>query len=140
MSVNDPIELTAAQALRAIEAGELSATELFDAYRGRAAADELNAFTWVADAPPDGDGDGAALGGVPLAVKDLFCTAGVPSQAGSRILAGYLPPYTATVVEQLARAGPPLLAKTNQDQFAMGSSNDNSPFGPALHPSVPPRV
>jgi aspartyl-tRNA(Asn)/glutamyl-tRNA(Gln) amidotransferase subunit A len=134
MSVNDPIELTAAQALRAIEAGELSAGELFDAYRERAAADELNAFTWVAAETPDGDGGGAPLGGVPLAVKDLFCTAGVPSQAGSRILEGYLPPYTATVVEQLARAGAPLLAKTNQDEFAMGSSNENSAFGPVLNP------
>jgi aspartyl-tRNA(Asn)/glutamyl-tRNA(Gln) amidotransferase subunit A len=134
MSVNDPIELTAAQALRAIDAGELSAAELFDAYRARAAADELNAFTWVAADTPDGEGDGAPLGGVPLAVKDLFCTAGVPSQAGSRILEGYLPPYTATVVEQLARAGAPLLAKTNQDEFAMGSSNENSAFGPVLNP------
>src|SRR5919198_2956482 len=129
-----PIDLTAAQAVAAIESGELDARELFEAYRRRAAADDLNAFLWVADeAPADGYAD-APLRGVPLGVKDLFCTKDVPSQAGSRILEGYRPPYTATGVEQLARAGPPLLGKTNQDEFAMGSSNENSAFGPALNP------
>src|SRR5205807_8231016 len=76
----------------------------------------------------------AALAGGPLAVKDLFCVEGVPSQAGSRILEGYLPPYTATSVARLRDAGAPLLAKTNQDEFAMGSSTENSAFGPALNP------
>ncbi|MEA2217546.1 MAG: aspartyl-tRNA(Asn)/glutamyl-tRNA(Gln) amidotransferase subunit, partial [Solirubrobacteraceae bacterium] len=74
------------------------------------------------------------LAGVPLAVKDLFCTQGVPSQAASKILEGYRPPYTATVVARLAAAGAPLLGKTNQDEFAMGSSNENSAFGPVLNP------
>ncbi|MGH2882494.1 MAG: Asp-tRNA(Asn)/Glu-tRNA(Gln) amidotransferase subunit GatA, partial [Solirubrobacteraceae bacterium] len=105
----------------------------FDAYRRRAAAEELNAFTWVADAAPPPRA-GTELGGVPVAVKDLFCTEGVPSQAGSRILEGYRPPYTATVVSKLAAAGAPLLGKTNQDEFAMGSSNENSAFGPVLNP------
>ncbi len=71
---------------------------------------------------------------MPLAVKDLFCTEGVPSQSGSRILEGYLPPYTATVVQRLAEAGAPLLGKTNQDEFAMGSSNENSAYGPVRNP------
>ena len=71
---------------------------------------------------------------MPLAVKDLFCTEGVPSQAGSKILEGYRPPYTASVVARLAAAGAPLLGKTNQDEFAMGSSNENSAFGPVLNP------
>ncbi len=71
---------------------------------------------------------------MPLAVKDLFCTEGIPSQSGSRILEGYRPPYTATVVGKLADAGAPLLGKTNQDEFAMGSSNENSAFGPVLNP------
>jgi aspartyl-tRNA(Asn)/glutamyl-tRNA(Gln) amidotransferase subunit A len=139
--MNDPsiISLTAAQAAAAIGAGELSAGELFDVYRARAAADELNCFTWVAadgsDAALSAQRSGAApFNGVPLAVKDLFCTEGVPSQSGSRILEGYLPPYTATAVRRLARAGAPLLAKTNQDEFAMGSSTENSAFGPVRNP------
>jgi aspartyl-tRNA(Asn)/glutamyl-tRNA(Gln) amidotransferase subunit A len=127
-----PVDLTAVQAIDAIERGQLSSAELFDAYRERAAADELNAFLWVADEAPRVDG--GPLRGVPLAVKDLFCTQGVPSQAGSRILEGYRPPYTATVVDKLAHAGAPLLGKTNQDEFAMGSSNENSAFGPVLNP------
>ena len=71
---------------------------------------------------------------MPLAVKDLFCTEGVPSQSGSKILEGYLPPYTATAVSRLTAAGASLLAKTNQDEFAMGSSNENSAYGPVLNP------
>ena len=76
--------------------------ELWRAYRERALADELNAFTWVCERgrPPAID-PAAPLGGVPLGVKDLFCTEGVPSQAGSKILEGYRPPYTATAVERL---------------------------------------
>jgi aspartyl-tRNA(Asn)/glutamyl-tRNA(Gln) amidotransferase subunit A len=133
--VSELIELSAAAAAAAIRAGEIDPRELFEAYRERAAADELNAFTWVADAAPDpGPPAGTPLAGVPVAVKDLFCTAGVPSQAGSRILEGYRPPYTATVVENLFEAGATLLGKTNQDEFAMGSSNENSGFGPVLNP------
>ncbi len=128
------LELTAAAAAAAIRAGELDATELFELYRARAAADELNAFTWVADQPPASVAAGAPLAGVPLGVKDLFCTENVPSQSGSRILEGYRPPYTATVVRQLEAAGAPLLGKTNQDEFAMGSSNENSAYGPVLNP------
>jgi aspartyl-tRNA(Asn)/glutamyl-tRNA(Gln) amidotransferase subunit A len=128
------VELSAARAASEIEAGRLSPAELFEAYRARAAADELNCFTWVAPAAGPGGLDGGPLRGVPLAVKDLFCTEGVPSQSGSRILEGYRPPYTATVVARLAAAGAPLLGKTNQDEFAMGSSNENSAFGPVLNP------
>ena len=128
------LELTAAQAAERIRGGEVSATELFDLYRERASADDLNAFLWVADdAPADPPAD-APLGGVPLAVKDLFCVEGVPSQAGSRILEGYRPPYTATAVERLNGAGAPTLGKTNMDEFAMGSSNENSGFGPVRNP------
>jgi len=133
--MNELIELTAAQGAERVRAGELDPRELFEAYRERAAADELNAFTWVADRPPDsGSFAQIPLGGVPIAVKDLFCTEGVPSQAGSRILEGYRPPYTAAVVAKLTQAGAPLLGKTNQDEFAMGSSNENSGFGPVLNP------
>jgi aspartyl-tRNA(Asn)/glutamyl-tRNA(Gln) amidotransferase subunit A len=153
MSTAEIIDLSAAGAARAVAAGELSAGELFDAYRARAVADDLNCFTWVAPGGSDvvgGAGDGASgvgvgagawtdvrdapLAGVPLAVKDLFCTAGVPSQSGSRILEGYEPPYTATAVARLQAAGASLIAKTNQDEFAMGSSTENSAFGPTLNP------
>ncbi len=133
--MSELIELTAAAAAERVRAGELSAAELFDAYRERAGADALNAFLWVASEAPNGrDYSDSPLGGVPLAIKDLFCTEGVPSQAGSKILEGYRPPYTATVVKHLAEAGAPLLGKTNQDEFAMGSSNENSGFGPVLNP------
>jgi aspartyl-tRNA(Asn)/glutamyl-tRNA(Gln) amidotransferase subunit A len=137
------VELSAFEAAAEVQAGSLSSGELFEAYRARAAADRaaggegLNCFTWVAEHAPQsasGNGAPAALGGVPLAVKDLFCTEGVPSQSGSRILEGYEPPYTATVVERLTDAGAALLAKTNQDEFAMGSSNENSAFGAVLNP------
>ena len=127
-------DLTAAEAVAAVRRGDLDAGELFAAYRDRAAADELNAFLWVADGPPQDGAAGRPLAGVPLGVKDLFCTKDVPSQAGSRILEGYRPPYTATVVERLADAGAPLLGKLNQDEFAMGSSNENSAFGPVRNP------
>jgi aspartyl-tRNA(Asn)/glutamyl-tRNA(Gln) amidotransferase subunit A len=139
--VSELTALTAAQAAGRIRAREIDARELFEAYRERAAADPHNAYTWVADhAPatlPDPDGP---LAGVPLAVKDLFCTEGVPSQAGSRILEGYRPPYTATVVARLQSAGATLLAKTNQDEFAMGSSNENSAYGPVSNPWDTSRV
>ncbi len=140
MSATDIIGLSAAAAAREIAAGSLLAEELFEAYRARAAADRaaggdgLNCFIWVAPHGPARGGESGPLGGVPLAVKDLFCTEGVPSQSGSRILEGYLPPYTATAVSRLTDAGARLLAKTNQDEFAMGSSNENSAYGPVLNP------
>ena len=133
--MSELIDLTAAAAAERIRARELDPAELFEAYRERAAENDLNAFTWLADGPPSPDGFAdKPLGGVPVAVKDLFCTEGVPSQAGSKIIEGYRPPYTATVVSKLAEAGAPLLGKTNQDEFAMGSSNENSAFGPVLNP------
>ncbi|CAN5498068.1 Asp-tRNA(Asn)/Glu-tRNA(Gln) amidotransferase subunit GatA [soil metagenome] len=133
--MSEILALTATETAERVRSRELSTREVFEAYRDRAARDELNAFTWVAEAPPaDEASAGAPLAGVPLAVKDLFCTEGVPSQAGSRILESYCPPYTATAVANLARAGAPLLGKTNQDEFAMGSSNENSGYGPVRNP------
>ena len=102
--MSELLTLTAAQAAERVRTGELEPGELWEAYHRRAAADELNAYTWVADGPGDVD-PGGPLGGVPVAVKDLFCTKGVPSQAGSRILEDYRPPYTATSIEKLHVAG-----------------------------------
>jgi aspartyl-tRNA(Asn)/glutamyl-tRNA(Gln) amidotransferase subunit A len=132
--VSDPLDLTAAQAAERVRAGELSAAELFELYRERASAEDLGAFLWIADGAPKEPAADAPLGGVPLAVKDLFCVEGVPSAAGSRILEGYRPPYTATAVRKLNAAGAPTLGKTNMDEFAMGSSNENSGFGPVRNP------
>jgi aspartyl-tRNA(Asn)/glutamyl-tRNA(Gln) amidotransferase subunit A len=121
--------MTAAQQAGRIRAGEISAREAFDFWRGRAEADDLGSYLWVADEAP------ADLGGLPpVAVKDLFCVEGVPSGAASRILEGYRPPYTATSVRNLSRAGAAVLGKTNQDEFAMGSSNENSGYGPVQNP------
>ena len=131
--MSEPLELTVADALRRIEAGELDSDEWFDAYATAAAEDELNAFLWRAE-PGSRPGGGEDLRGLPVAVKDLFCTEGIETTAGSRILEGYRPPYTATAVRRLAEAGARLLGKTNMDEFAMGSSNENSGFGPVLNP------
>ena len=133
--MSELLHLTGAQAAEKIQGGELDPAELFDFYRDRAAQEDLNAYLWV---PDEGDRPefktDAGLAGVPLAIKDLFCTEGVPSTAGSRILEGYRPPYTATAVENLQSAGAAMLGKTNMDEFAMGSSNENSGYGPVKNP------
>jgi aspartyl-tRNA(Asn)/glutamyl-tRNA(Gln) amidotransferase subunit A len=133
--MSEILKLTAAQAAERVHAGDLERGELWRFYRDRAAADDLNAFTWVCDGDdPEAIDVSGPLGGVPIGIKDLFCTQGVPSQAGSKILEDYRPPYTATAVERLVKAGAPVLAKTNQDEFAMGSSTENSAYGPTLNP------
>jgi aspartyl-tRNA(Asn)/glutamyl-tRNA(Gln) amidotransferase subunit A len=137
--VTELLELTAAQALGRIDAGELDSAEYFDAYAHAAAGDELGAYLWRADAGGSGSG-GEPLRGLPVAVKDIFCTEGVETTAGSRILEGYRPPYTATAVTRLSDAGARILGKTNMDEFAMGSSNENSAYGPVRNPWATDRV
>ena len=129
----DVLELSVAEALRRIEAGDLAPEDYFDAYAKRAAADELGAYLWRAE-PGSVAGAKGELRGAPIAVKDIFCTEGIETTAGSRILKGYRPPYTSTAVRRLADAGARLLGKTNMDEFAMGSSNENSGYGPVLNP------
>jgi aspartyl-tRNA(Asn)/glutamyl-tRNA(Gln) amidotransferase subunit A len=131
--VAEMLELTAVQAHEAMSAGELDAVEYAAAWSEAAAGDELNAYLWR----PDGEEGGIAVERpcvAPIAVKDIFCTKGVPTTAGSRILEGYRPPYTASAVQRLIEAGAPILGKTNMDEFAMGSSNENSAYGPVLNP------
>src|SRR5256885_5235380 len=143
--MDDVLELTVAEALRRIEDGDLTPGEYFDAYAEAAAGDELGAYLWTANpgppaTPPPPESEttrrraGDSLRGAPLAVKDIFCTEGIETTAGSRILQGYRPPYTATAVRKLADAGARLLGKTNMDEFAMGSSTENSGYGPVLNP------
>ena len=134
MDVSELLSLTAAQATAAIERGDLDAAELFAAYRSRAADDDLNAFTWVAEDLPEDLHSDAPLRGVPLAVKDLFCTEGVHSQAGSHILDGFRPTYESTVTANLWADGAVMLGKLNMDEFAMGSSNETSCYGPVVNP------
>ena len=129
------IDLTVAEALEEIGEGRLSPEEWFGAYASR--PDDVDAYLWRAEVPDSAPVESAASGplsGVPVAVKDLFCVAGLQATAGSRILEGYVPPYTATAVERLLGSGARILGKTNMDEFAMGSSNENSAYGDVRNP------
>jgi aspartyl-tRNA(Asn)/glutamyl-tRNA(Gln) amidotransferase subunit A len=132
--VIDTLRLTAEEAAGLLEHREVSAAELHRAYLDAIAArdDELHAYLTVVDEPA---GDG-----VPVALKDLISTRGVETTAGSRILQGYVPVFDSTVAERCKNAGLPLLGKTNMDEFAMGSSTENSGFGPTRNPWDPSRV
>ncbi len=125
-------ELSVVDAVAAIGAGKIGRDEYASLWARAAAGDELGAYLWTND-DPSGEGDGP-LAGIPVAVKDLFCVEGIQATAGSRILDGYVPPYTSTAVRKLFEAGAGLLGKTNMDEFAMGSSNENSGYGPVLNP------
>ncbi|MEM9601981.1 MAG: Asp-tRNA(Asn)/Glu-tRNA(Gln) amidotransferase subunit GatA [Pseudomonadota bacterium] len=136
----------------ALAAGDFSSVELTDALLERIAAreSELNCFVRscperaraqaeAADAARAA-GTGGPLCGLPVAHKDLFCTRDLITSCGSRMLADFAPPYDATVVAKLDTAGTVTLAKANMDEFAMGSSNENSFFGPVRNPWDPDRV
>src|SRR4051794_27430736 len=133
--MRDVLELTALEAHVAGMAGELSPAEHVAAWFEGARRDELNAYLWRSDRGPEAAPIEVARDCIaPVAVKDIFCTEGVPTTAGSAILEGYRPPYTATAVQRLDAAGARVLGKTNMDEFAMGSSNENSAYGPVLNP------
>jgi aspartyl-tRNA(Asn)/glutamyl-tRNA(Gln) amidotransferase subunit A len=136
-------ELTIADATAGLRAKAFSARELVEAHvRAVEAARSLNGFITetlelARDQAAAADarlarGEAGALEGVPLGIKDLFCTEGVPTTAASRILDGFVPPYESTVTANLKRAGAVMLGKTNLDEFAMGSSNMTSHYG-AVH-------
>jgi aspartyl-tRNA(Asn)/glutamyl-tRNA(Gln) amidotransferase subunit A len=145
--VTELIRQTAAETAAAIASGEVSAVEVAQAHLDRIAKvdDRIHAFLHL-----DTEGALAAaravdakraagerlgpLAGVPLAIKDLFTTHNVPTTCGSRILEGWLPPYDATVVRRLREADVVILGKSNMDEFAMGSSTENSAYGPTRNP------
>ncbi|MEE4184759.1 MAG: Asp-tRNA(Asn)/Glu-tRNA(Gln) amidotransferase subunit GatA [Gammaproteobacteria bacterium] len=138
--------LTVMEMARRLQAGEVSSRELTADCLSRIQAQNpaLNAFIAVseAEALAAADaadarrraGDAGPLTGIPMAHKDIFCTAGVATTCASRMLEGFVPPYDATVVARLAAAGVVCVGKTNMDEFAMGSSNETSYFGPVLNP------
>ncbi|HVF76246.1 MAG TPA: Asp-tRNA(Asn)/Glu-tRNA(Gln) amidotransferase subunit GatA [Acidimicrobiales bacterium] len=103
-------------------------------------AEEARAAAAVVDQKIATGEDPGPLAGVPVALKDNLCTRGVPTTCSSRILDGWLPPYDATVVERVRNAGGIVVGKTNLDEFAMGSSTENSAFGPTRNPHDPGRV
>jgi aspartyl-tRNA(Asn)/glutamyl-tRNA(Gln) amidotransferase subunit A len=130
---------------RAVASGDLRAVDVCRAALARISADEprVSAFNLVLHEGALADAeavDAAAaararpLAGVPVALKDNLCTAGIPTAASSRILRGFVPPYSATVVDRLRAAGAVVVGKTNLDEFAMGSSTENSAMGPTKNP------
>ncbi|MEO0745519.1 MAG: amidase, partial [Pseudomonadota bacterium] len=134
-----------AEARDALRAGDVTSLELTEACLGAIeGAGALNAFVhhtpeMAADQARAADarikaGDAPAMCGLPIGIKDLFCTKGVPSQAGSRILEGFLPEYESTVSGNLLNAGAVMLGKLNMDEFAMGSSNETSVYGNVVNP------
>jgi len=142
----NPHHATVAEIGRGLRAGEFSSVEITQHFLGRIdqANASLNAFVTVtperamADARRADErianGGAGPLTGVPLAHKDIFCTDGVLTSCGSRMLSNFVAPYDATVVERLSAAGMVLVGKTNMDEFAMGSSNETSWYGPVRNP------
>src|ERR1700741_4387500 len=143
--MTDLTSLTLAQAREALRKKEFSATELAEAHLAAVEqARALNAF--VLETPERAramarasdarvaKGEGGPLEGLPLAIKDLFCTEGVRTTACSHILDNFVPPYESTVTANLWRNGAVLVGKTNADEFAMGSSNETSYYGPVVSP------
>jgi aspartyl-tRNA(Asn)/glutamyl-tRNA(Gln) amidotransferase subunit A len=148
-----PAASTIASIRDSIDRRQTSATALAEAYFARIEADDPIIHAWLAvnrdyalaqaakiDQLAAGGAPLPALAGVPFGIKDVLSVQGFPATAGSKILAAYRPPYNATVIERLSSAGAVILGKTNCDEFAMGSSNENSAYGPVHNPRALDRV
>jgi len=139
-------QLTIHEARERLAAGEVTAVALTEAVLDRIGATDGEVKAYLALTPEQalkqaraaderrGAGEGGPLLGVPLAIKDVLCTEGIPTTAGSRILEGFVPPYDATVVRRLREAGAVITGKTNTDEFAMGSSTENSAYFTTRNP------
>jgi aspartyl-tRNA(Asn)/glutamyl-tRNA(Gln) amidotransferase subunit A len=134
MTAIDTLRLSAEDARGLLDRGDVSARELWDAYRAAidASNEELNAFLTLVD-EPEGEG-------VPIALKDVISTKGIRTTAGSKILDNYVPVFDSTVAANCKAAGLAVLGKTNTDEFAMGSSTENSAYGPTRNPWDTTRV
>ncbi|MBN0988798.1 Asp-tRNA(Asn)/Glu-tRNA(Gln) amidotransferase subunit GatA [Amphritea pacifica] len=140
------LDKTLAELAQGLAAGEFSSTELTQSYLDRIKAEDgaLNSFITVTEEQALSQaqaadqrraaGDAGPFTGLPIAHKDIFCTEGVRTSCGSRMLDNFISPYNATVIENFNRAGAVSLGKTNMDEFAMGSSNESSFYGPARNP------
>lgn len=145
--MSDLIKLTAAQLAQKVASREVSAVEVTKAHLDQIEKvdEQVHAFLYVntqgalaaaeqADKDIAQGNPASALAGVPLGLKDVMASEGMPTTAGSKILEGWIPPYDATLVAKIRKAGIPILGKTNMDEFAMGSSTEHSAYGPTHNP------